>query len=262
MLINTVILFLQNALPIFIITCLLLLSLTTKQISEFSPKWLILGLLLTLIAVFKLSEYLEVLSQKFDGKGIELFFSVGVFIMYFASVSLFLLKREYSYSVLKTLLVGLIFLIVSCLHGSYFTVYLKSYWLQTQQVESMLIGIVLGGGICLSISILLYFVLKYADRLISHQTSKIFLLLFAIGQLMHTIVLLQQVDIFPSSKTLWNSSDLISEHSELGQLLTVLFGYETTPSILQLITYTVALIIPVIMSNSTSILLFIRRVKP
>ncbi len=261
MLINTVLLFLQNALPIFIITSLLLIRFSSETIKTFSVKWLVLGLLFTIIIAFILSNNLENISQAADGKGIELFLSLGLLLVYLFSMGLFILNSTDSGtgydSFIKKQLAFMVFIIISILNGAHFIVYLTNYWAQAQQIESMLIGIILGGGICLSISILFYFLLKYADQNIHQKISSYFLVFFALGQLMHAIVLLQQVDIFSSSQPVWNSSSIIAENSELGQLLTVLFGYESTPSPLQLIIYVLAFIIPVMISHFTSIRLFI-----
>ena len=56
--------------------------------------------------------------------------------------------------------------------------------------------------------------------------------------------LLEQVDILSSSKILWNSNGFLAENSELGQLFSVLFGYDATPSIIQLSLYFMALLLP------------------
>mgnify|MGYP006103915923 CR=1 FL=1 len=253
MLINTVLLFLQNALPIFIITALLLLRFSSKTINNINVKWLVLSFLLVIIFAFILSSFLENISQLADGKGIELFLSSGLILVYFSSIGLFVLKNTQADIVIKIPLAFIIFFVISCFNGALFIVYLTSYWAKAQQVETMFMGIILGGGICLSIAILFYFLLKFTDQNIHPNTSNYFLLFFTIGQLMHAIALLQQVDILPSSQSLWNSGNFIAENSELGQLLTVLFGYETTPSTLQFITYVIAFIIPVIISHSTTL---------
>ena len=255
MLINTVLLFLQNALPIFIITTFLLLRFPIKTLNTESVTWLTLGLVISIIGAFILSNSLENLSQQVDGKGVELFFAFGLLLIYIFSVCLFIFNENNDDSTVKKYLAFIILFIISCLNGAHFIVYLTSYWSQAQQIESMLLGMVLGGGICVSIAILFYFLLKFADRNFYLNTSNYFLLFFAIGQLMHAIVLLQQVDLLSSSHPVWDSSSFIAENSELGQLLTVLFGYETTPSTTQLITYAVAFIIPVIISNSKTMLL-------
>jgi len=258
MLINTVLLFLQNALPVFIITTLLLLRFSSKTINSISIKWIFLSFTLAIISAFILSNYLEYISQTADGRGFEMFFSFGFLLVYFSSIGLFILNKSRDNTFIKIQLAFIMFFIISCLNGAHFIVYLTSYWAKAQQVESLLIGVILGGGICLSIAILFYFLLKYTDQNIHTSTSNYFLLLFTVGQLMHVIVLLQQVDIVPSSQPIWDSSRLIAENSELGQLLTVLFGYETTPSALQFIIYVMAFTFPVMISNAKKLLLFFR----
>ena len=242
MLINTVLLLLQNALPIFIITTLLLLRFPIKALNTESVKGLVIGLLISTIGAFILSNTLENLSQQVNGKGVELFFAFGLLLIYVFSAFLFIFNETNDGSTVKRHIAFVILFVISCLNGAHFIVYLTSYWSQAQQIESMLLGMVLGGGICVSIAILFYFLLKFADRNFYLNTSNYFLLFFAIGQLMHAIVLLQQVDLLSSSQPVWDSSRFIAENSELGQLLTVMFGYETTPSTTQLITYAVAFI--------------------
>jgi high-affinity iron transporter len=255
MLINTVLLFLQNVLPIFIITTLLLLRFSSISISNINIKWLAFSLLFVTFSAFTLSKVLEDISQIADGRGIELLLSSGFLLVYISSIGLYILNNIQRATFLKVVLALIIFFIISCLNGAHFIVYLTGYWAKAKQVESMFIGIILGGGVSLSISILFYFLLKYTDQNIHSNTSNYFLLFFTIGQLIHAVALLQQVDLLPSSQPIWDSGKLITENSELGQLLTVLFGYETTPSPLQLITYTVALFIPVVIGHYKTILL-------
>ncbi len=257
MLINTVLLFLQNSLPIFIITTLLLLSFSSKTMNRLNIKWLIFGFIITFISAFILSYNLERISLSIEGKGTEVLFAFGLLVIYFASIALFILNNKSVDTLTKKRIAFIVFFIISCLNGADFIIYLTSYWANAQQVDSMLIGIVLGGGICLSIAILLYFLLIYVNQKIHLKMFNYFLLLFAVGQLMKAIVLLQQVDSLPSSSPVWDSSHLISENSELGQLLMALFGYEATPSYIQLVTYAVAFVIPVLMSKTKAILLYI-----
>ena len=62
---------------------------------------------------------------------------------------------------------------------------------------------------------------------------------------MQAVQLLEQVDIISSHTPLWSTSYFIAEDSELGYFLTILFGYEATPSAMQLILYLSAIIAPV-----------------
>jgi high-affinity iron transporter len=250
MLINTVLLFLQSALPLFIIISLLLLRFTATSAYHFTGKYLITIGSLAILLVFILSQSMEKISQLFDGKGTELFFTFGFIIIYFCSAFLFLVKNKNRLFTLKKYVALVVFLLVFSLNGSHFILYLTSYWTQSLPFEPLLIGIILGVGICASFAILLYFLLRYSDAYIYNKTSNYFLLFFAIGQLMQSIVLLQQVDILPYSSIGWNSSNFIAENSEFGQLLRVLFGYETTPSFLQLSIYLIAFIVPVLISKN------------
>ncbi|HCH68886.1 MAG TPA: hypothetical protein DE042_00015 [Colwellia sp.] len=255
MLINTVLLFLQSALPMFIIISLLLLRFTAESKSIVTPKNLIGITCLAITLVFLLNQTMEKISQLFEGKGTEIVFSFGFIIIYFCSVFLFLLNNKDRFIKVKQALALVIFLLVFSLNGSHFMLYLSSYWTQTLQVESaglesLFIGIILAVGICVSFAILLYFLLRYSDLNIHPKTSCYLLLFFALGQLMQSILLLQQVDVLPLSYSLWNSSNFIAENSGFGQLLRVLFGYEATPSFMQLIIYLTAFIVPILMRNN------------
>ncbi|MBL4900094.1 MAG: hypothetical protein JKX76_10740 [Colwellia sp.] len=260
MLINTVLLFLQSALPMFILISLLLLRFNAASVSLGTREnWIKISLLSGLL-VFILSQNMEGISQLFDGKGTEVIFSFGFVLIYFCSVHLFLFDNKDHITNVKKSLASTLFLLVLLLNGSHFVLYFSSYLTQSPSFEfsggelagfeSLFIGIILAVGICISFAILLYFLLRYCDAFIHTKTSRYFLLFFATGQLMQTIVLLQQVDILPMSHIVWNSSSLITENSEIGQLLRVLIGYETTPSIMQLITYLIAFIVPVLMRKS------------
>jgi high-affinity iron transporter len=254
MLINTILLFLQSALPIFIVISLLLLRFTTTSASLFTNKNLSFIIVLAISLVFLLSQYMEGISQLFDGKGTELVFSLGFIVIYFCSALLFLFDNKDRLINVKKILALMVFLLVLSLNGSHFILYLTSYWTQSlplsSGVESLFIGIILAVGICVSFAILLYFLLRYSDTSIHIKTSCYFLLFFATGQLMQSIVLLQQVDVLPLSSIIWNSTHFIAEKSEFGQLLRVLFGYETTPSFMQLIIYLTAFTVPVFISKS------------
>ena len=58
---------------------------------------------------------------------------------------------------------------------------------------------------------------------------------------MQATMLLEQVDWLPAGKSVWDSSALVSEQSITGELLYAVFGYESTPSYLQLALYLASL---------------------
>ena len=255
MLINTVLLFIQSVLPMFIIISLLLLRFTTKSTSLVTYKNMIIMLGLTFTFVFALNRYMENLSQLFDGKGTEIFFSFGYILIYLCSALLFLLDNDHKINNAKKALAFVVFLLGFSLNGSHFILYLtgfgaQSSLLESAGIESLVVGIILAMGICSSVAILLYFSLRYSDSNIHIKISCYFLLFFSLGQLMQSITLLQQVDVLPLNYSFWNSTQFIAENSELGQLFRVLFGYEARPSFMQLIIYVIAFFIPVLISKN------------
>ena len=251
MLINTVLLFLQSVLPMFVIISLLLSCFTLQTVSKITLVNVIFISGLAILFSLTLHQCMERISVSFDGKGSEFLFSSGFILIYICSVLLFLLSRNNHFTHVTKVLASIVFLLVFSLNGSHFTFYLISHWTQGKTgFEPLLIGIVLALGICVSVAILLYFLLGYSEKKIHIKTSQYFLLFFSLGQLMQSIALLQQVDALPLSYSLWNSNQFITENSELGQLLGVMFGYETTPSLMQLIVYLAAFIVPVLISHN------------
>ena len=57
----------------------------------------------------------------------------------------------------------------------------------------------------------------------------------------HATQLLIQADWLPSELPIWNSNKLLSEQSIIGQLASANFGYEATPTLIQLYFYLVSL---------------------
>jgi high-affinity iron transporter len=265
MLINTVILLLRNALPIAIIIALLLLTtsslLSKAKLSKttllksknaiFSDKKIMLigwssALFLSVLITFTLVYNLAEVAQLYQGRAIELLFSCG-----FLAIYLVILSHLYSTFVLlnnkltiKTAMS--VFILVFSINATNFFIYFTGFWSQTELQSALFVGMILGMGICISIGILLYFMLLLIMP--KYQQNSIFLLLFLFGcgQLNQAINLLLQIDLLPSFESLWDSNFLLNEESELGHFFTALLGYEATPSALHLAVYLVAIFIPLI----------------
>jgi high-affinity iron transporter len=136
--------------------------------------------------------------------------------------------------------------LVLALNGANFLVYFTGYWSQSGAVQPLLLGLILGLGICISIGILLYFSVLFSDQNLTPYTSAFLLVLYGAGQLMQASNRLLQIDRFPDGKLLWDANWLIKESSELGHFLTALFGYDATPTSLQLTLYLTAVAVPLV----------------
>ena len=255
MLINTVLIFLQNILPIFLVISLLLAQQKFVCKTKCSRSYLsVIQLLkitaLGLLIICLLNYYMPIISALFSGTGLEIIFSILFsFIYCLIVISISMNKRPSNKKWINLSIV----LLALCVHGSYFSFYIMSLTIENESFEilysGIVIGVIIGTGICLSIAILLYFILRKLDGKSKGEAALYFLLFFGVGQLMQALQLLEQVDIISSNIHLWSTSYLIAEDSELGYFLTILFGYEATPSAMELMVYFSAIMAPILINK-------------
>jgi high-affinity iron transporter len=239
-----------------------------KNKSSYTPVFkLIKTLYIGVIMVCLLSFYMPQISQLNAGTGLEFIFSIFFSLIYCLIAISFLISRvsnikEWHYKThinqqilaRRQIIINLATLmLVICVHGSYFSLYVMSFtmsstWKGTSS-SGIVLGVIIGVGICLSIATLLYFILVALDKKSKSKMAGYFLLLFGVGQLMQGLQLLEQVDIISSKEHLWNTNYLIAENSELGYFFTILFGYEATPSAMEIIVYLSAIIVPILMAK-------------
>jgi high-affinity iron transporter len=254
MLINTVILFLRDALPVFVVMIILLSLLQQRGIRH---HWCYIALVVGIICSAVLLTLIDTITHALDDTGREWFYVCLYFICY--GITLLLLNQTPSNS--KTTLMDdsraitrygavMFVAIIMMLNSANFLIYITGFWHQNNAANVLTTGLILGMGICASIAVLLYFMMDAVQHYY-HLIRETLLVFFSAGLLMQTSNLLLQIDVLPMSKTLWDSNHFILESSEIGYLLTVFFGYDATPNSIQLLLYVTAIVI-------ASILVFIR----
>jgi high-affinity iron transporter len=237
MLINTVILLLRDGLPIVVLIVLLLHTTQSKQ-------WIKITLGLSSLVIALLLFTVDALSQGFEGIGLELLSAaslVSLYIIIIMHLYTCLFKPnlrliDYSAIAISTILVSS--------NGLQFMLYFTGFWAQNEVFNALVIGATLGLGICISIGILLYFLVRMSKPYYQAKIAYLLLLVFACGQLVHAMHLLAQIDFIPTMKILWDSNSLLKETSELGYFLRALMGYESRPTSMQLVVYLIALVLP------------------
>ena len=122
-------------------------------------------------------------------------------------------------------------------------IYLQVFPRDSPQFTGIMMGAFLGASIGLSVGIIFYHILNYLSHTGSLHTIIIVLSFVAAGMLAQAVQLLIQADWLVSQAPLWDSSAWISEHSIVGQLLYATFGYEATPSLIQILVYLTSLFI-------------------
>ncbi|MBT3133702.1 FTR1 family iron permease [Alteromonas sp. ALT199] len=233
MLINTVVLFLRDTLPIFLLISVLL---ALPRVSTLAISWRVL--LLVLLAVFTYTQ-LGLVSQLSEGAGFEYLKSILFFIAWFGMCFIALLPSRLSnrFSLGLTLLV----IGIGLPNSLHFLVYFVSEISRNGDSTLLLLGTIIGLGISISIAILLNILLTH---FISMRATYFFATTFVAAQTASIALLLEQTDTFPSPRQLWDSSEIISDNSEYGHLLNSLMGYEATPSASYLLVFFFALVVP------------------
>ena len=241
MLINTVILFLKDLLPIFILFCLLKVTNANVVISKKVISIIVSLSIVGVIATFKL---LPSMGEMWDGTGIEVIQTIEVLLVYVFLVFSYSNVAVSKYSSVKQLyLISSAIVIFITLNASIFIVFLDSYISSSESIKHIIAGLAIGLGICLSFSFLMYFLLVWLNKKQHYLVTYTFWAFFLTGQVSQIINLLQQVDIIQSSAALWDSSTLVEDSSEYGHLLNTLFGYEARPSSEFIMVYLVSLLV-------------------
>ncbi|WP_085297195.1 FTR1 family protein [Cognaticolwellia mytili] len=241
MLINIVILFIKDLLPIFILLCLLNTSVAPSVLSK---NRLFTALVLSFVGVFATFHFMPTMSELFGGVGIEVIQSIELLLIYFCLLfSSSYLVTQNKLTKFQCNLIIMAIVLFTVVNASQFIVFLDSYIVNSESIRNIIVGLVIGFGICLSFSALMYFSMLWFVK-----KGKLFIIyfiwsLFLSGHISQIVNLLQQVDIIQSSGALWDSTNIIKDSSEYGHMLNTLFGYEASPSFEFVVLYAVSLLL-------------------
>ena len=244
MLINTVILFIRDTLPVFLLFSFLLAQ------QGGSARHLLGGTLVGFLMAVGLYFNLSVVSEWFEGGGLELIKTLVLAVM-LSGLGEFV-RRQYQGDIASTqwlsalLMVGITF--INVIH---FIIYLLAYWSASDAGTSLILGNVIGLGISLSVGVLLYVaVAAIRVRVIKFSV----LILFFAGQIAGIAMLLEQINLLPNQSRLWDTSGWVADDSEYGHFLNVLIGYEATPTGAYMLIYVASILFPVVYCYLCSLL--------
>ncbi|WP_286235210.1 hypothetical protein [Thalassotalea sediminis] len=226
MLINTIILFIRDILPIGILIAWLTAFVMPGRVdSAFLIKYCFTSGILMLIIFLLAPE----ISPYFQGAGFE-YLIVALMCSYFL---LFTLGSAMSHVIKEEITVHLILVaasIFTAVKGVSFLIYFSGYLSSSNNEVAIYMAVFLACGIIISFSVLLYF---FLHRLACGKNQFIPMILwgmFISGQLALIVPLLSQVDVLSEGNILWNSEFFIKDSSEYGHIAKALIGYEATPS--------------------------------
>ena len=209
--------------------------------------WFFGALVLGLMGAISYGLNIGWVSDWFEGVGQEVTNAlIQFFIYFFVLIYIYLFIQAYYQNQNKWILVIMILaggLIISR-EGAEILLYYFSVTRNESNRIPAIMGMIMGASIGLSVGFLFYYLLKMVKAFSSTIIAFILLILVSAGLVSQASMLLIQADWLPAQLPLWNTSAWLSEKSVMGQLVYALLGYESTPTLIQLIFYLSALIIP------------------
>ena len=235
MLLDAVVLVLREVLEAAVLVSLLIaLSLNLRL----RLRWLVWALPIALLGAYLLASSLATITDALDGAGQEVVnasLQLGIYLLIVAIVCcVLLLQRSTSPTMPLYVFMTLAVSFAMIREGSEIWIYVTGFAAVTEYRTAIYAGSAIGAGIGLSVGVLLFAGLRAMPAARSYATCLAALGLIGAGMVMQATLLLTQVDLLPAGKPLWNSSALLSEQSIAGELLYAVFGYEATPSALQM----------------------------
>lgn len=120
-------------------------------------------------------------------------------------------------------------------------IYLGGFLHQPELLQSALIGGAIGIGIGTSLGVITYYLLVFISARKFLYLLFMFLVLLCGGLSMQIAKQLLQIGLLDSAAPLWDSSNIVNEHSWFGELLYALIGYDSSPNTIQIIFYALAI---------------------
>ncbi len=221
-----------------LISVLLALTLSLKL----SLRWLLLALPLTVVAVMSFAYWLDVMTDALDGAGQEVVSAALQLLVFVAVVGVVYVaaRSRRSGEVMAAPMAVLMALATLCAltrECSEIVIYITGFATSAEHRTAVFAGSAIGAAIGISVGVLLFAGLRSLTPRRATVVCYWLLALIGAGMVMQSSMLLEQVDWLPSARHLWDSNALVNEQSLTGQLLYAVFGYEATPSALQVWLY-------------------------
>ncbi len=239
--ISAVIIVLREVLEAMLVICILLASSSALGINR---RWLVYALAAGLAGAFSYAFMFNDISQLFEGFGQEIF-NATMLIFIALSLSAYNLVAIWFLKTGRiTLAPGLIYLaLISSVsfamtrEGSEIYIYVYAYGIVADNISTVVSGGMIGAGIGLSLGIFIYYGLASLAPEKRIIVSCVLALLMTSGMLSKAVLYLIQADLLPAQLPLWDSSNVISESSLMGELLHAMLGYEANPTAIQVLVY-------------------------
>lgn len=214
--------------------------------------WLIKAVVMGIILAIVVANLLPAISDFFDGVGQEVLFSTVLLVLALlihSTIIILLLFPSWSngLKLIQALFIVIITLAIS-LEGSEIIVFIQSGLSNKDKLYPIVVGTTLGVGIGISIGAIGYYLISLFLKWRLYVSS-FFLSLLSAGMISQAIAYMMQANFIESGYPVWNSNHIIDERSIFGQLLYAITGYESTPTLLQVVFYSIFIIVPLMIAS-------------
>ncbi len=239
--ISAVIIVLREVLEGVLLICMLMASAAAMG---HRLRWLTAGLLLGIGGAYSYAVFLVPITMLFDGLGQEIIsalmlLSVALALVVHVHLIATHALRPASGGPSRAVLV--LCLLASTLsiarEGGEVYLYVYAFGVQAGQMASVMSGAVIGTGIGLSFGTFFYYGLRALSRQACLWTCAGIATMTSAGLVMQATYNLEQADLLPGQQPLWDTSALVMESSLTGEMFQAAFGYEATPTGVQLSLY-------------------------
>jgi high-affinity iron transporter len=237
MLLNAVIIILRELVEASLVISIFL---AFSQRFNISRHWLFIGLIIGVTSAILYAMNINTISQWLDGVGQEvvnagIHLLIYVVLLLFVIFSLHVKKARVEKFVIFLMFIGVA--LASIREGSEIILYIDGFLKNPDLLKPVLFGSAIGAGIGISLGVIFYYSLIGLSNKAGAGVGFLLCLLVAGGMVLQATQLLSQADWIASQYPLWNTSIWISEGSLIGQLLYALVGYESTPTLTQVLFY-------------------------
>ena len=227
MLINTVILFIRDTLPVFVLVSLLLSFMAVSRAAVLSG--VSVGAILALLTYKNLDWVL----YTGDGNRLEWLKISSLLLGWLALVVSLVAMEQRRSQLITSVALAALSALITLPNAIHFLIYSLAYWPGAQSGSPMILGTIIGLGISLSLATLLNMLLS---GFFPAVVRTLLLCAFCAGQVAGITTMLEQINWLPDQARIWNTAAWLSDESEYGHLFNALIGYEETPSQAYLIT--------------------------
>ena len=245
MLLTSVVIVLREVLEAALLISILL---ATSRRLGLNSRWLKISLVIGLIGATVYAHFLGPISALFGGFGQELV-NATLHLLVFLTliVIVFLVARHHGHARVTDRLLPLMMAaavaVATAQEGSEIIVYVTGFLQVSGFLGSVGIGSLTGAGIGLSVGIFFYYLLLSLPYQRAHWISLALLGVAAASMSAQVSTMLIQADFLSAAGPVWDTSWLVDEQSLPGQLLFALVGYESTPSLVEVVIYAASLLV-------------------